>query len=54
MRRTEAWVTVVITGAVAGLLLYPAALLDAIVVLFVPWQAAVAAAIAYVLTWREA
>jgi hypothetical protein len=53
MRRTEAWVTVVITGAVAGLLLYPAASLDAIVVLFVPWQASVAAAIAYVLTWRD-
>lgn len=53
MRRTEAWVMVVITGAVAGLLLYPAAFLDAVVVLFVPWQAAVAAAIAYVLTWRD-
>jgi hypothetical protein len=53
MRRTEAWVMVVITGAVAGLLLYPAASLDAIAVLFVPWQAAVAAAIAYVLTWRD-
>jgi hypothetical protein len=52
MRRTEAWVMVVITGAVAGLLLYPAASLDAIAVLFVPWQAAVGAAIAYVLTWR--
>jgi len=53
MRRTEAWATVVITGAVAGLLLYPAATFDAIALLFVPWQGAVAAAIAYVLTWRD-
>lgn len=51
IRRKEAWVLVVLVGAGFGLLLYPAALLDAIVVLFVPWQAAVAAAIAYGLTW---
>jgi hypothetical protein len=50
IRRTEAWVPVVLTGAVLGLLLYPAALFDSIVVLFVPWQAAVAAVIAYGLT----
>jgi hypothetical protein len=37
-------------GALAGLMLYPAALLDTIVLLFVPWQAAVGAAIAYGLT----
>lgn len=54
IRRTEAWVLIVITGAVAGLLLYPAAFLDAIVVLFVPWQAAVAGAVAYGLTWPGA
>jgi hypothetical protein len=34
-------------------LLYPAALLDAIILLFVPWQAAVAAAIAFGLTWQS-
>jgi hypothetical protein len=50
IRRTEAWVPVVLAGAAFGLLLYPAALLDSIVVLFVPWQAAVAAVIAYGLT----
>ncbi len=50
IRRTEAWVPVVLAGATLGLLLYPAALLDSIVVLFVPWQAAVAAVIAYGLT----
>ena len=44
---------VVIVGAIAGLLLYPAALLDAVVLLFVPWQAAVAAAIAFGLTWQN-
>jgi hypothetical protein len=50
IRRTEAWMLIVLVGAGLGLLLYPAALLDAIVVLFVPWQAAVAGAIAYGLT----
>jgi hypothetical protein len=50
IRRTETWVPVVLAGAAFGLLLYPAALLDSIVVLFVPWQAAVAAVIAYGLT----
>ena len=53
IRRPEAWMPVVIVGAIAGLLLYPAALLDAIVLLFVPWQAAVAAAIAFGLTWQN-
>jgi hypothetical protein len=33
-----------------GLLLYPAARLDQIMLLFVPWQAAVAACIGYGLT----
>jgi hypothetical protein len=54
IRRPEAWMPVVVVGAIAGLLLYPAALLDAIVLLFVPWQAAVAAAIAFALTWQSA
>lgn len=53
MRRPEAWMLVVLVGALAGLLLYPAARLDAIIVLFVPWQCAVAVAIAFVLTWRH-
>jgi hypothetical protein len=54
LRRPEAWGLVVVTGALFGLLLYPAASLDAIVLLFVPWQAAVAAAIAYGLTRPKA
>jgi hypothetical protein len=53
IRRPEAWMLVVLTGAVVGLLLYPAALFDAIILLFVPWQAAVAAVIAFGLTWRD-
>lgn len=54
IRRTEAWMLIVVVGALAGLLLYPAALLDAIIVLFVPWQSAVAASIAFGLTWPKA
>lgn len=50
IRRAIAWGPVVAVGTLLGLLLYPAASLDAIVLLFVPWQAAVAAAIAYGLT----
>jgi hypothetical protein len=50
IRRPEAWGLIVVTGALFGLLLYPAASLDAIMLLFVPWQAAVAASIAYGLT----
>jgi hypothetical protein len=53
IRRPEAWMLIVVVGAIAGLLLYSAALLDAIILLFVPWQVAVAAAIAYGLTSRE-
>ena len=47
IRRTEAWALIVGVGALFGLLLYPAALLDTTILLFVPWQAAVAAAVAY-------
>jgi hypothetical protein len=54
IRRTEAWALIVGTGALFGLLLYPAALLDAVILLFVPWQAAVAASIAYGLTGPKA
>jgi hypothetical protein len=50
IRRLEAWGPIVAVGMLFGLLLYPAANLDAIILLFVPWQAAVAAAIAYGLT----
>jgi len=50
IRRAEAWVPIVAIGALFGLLLYPAARFDAIALLFVPWQAAVAAAIANALT----
>ncbi|MGA7371722.1 MAG: hypothetical protein WBW37_03695 [Methyloceanibacter sp.] len=53
IRRPEAWMLIVLTGAIAGLLLYPAAFLDTIVLLFVPWQAAVAAAIGFGLSWRN-
>jgi hypothetical protein len=50
IRRFEAWGPIVVVGALLGPLLYPAASLDAVILLFVPWQAAVAAAIAYGLT----
>jgi hypothetical protein len=49
IRRPQAWGLIVAAGALCGLLLYPAALVDLIMLLFVPWQAAVAAAIAYAL-----
>jgi hypothetical protein len=54
LRRPEAWGLIVIAGTLFGLLLYPAALVDFIALLFVPWQAAVLAAIAYGLTWPKA
>ena len=50
IRRPEAWGLIVGAGMLFGLLLYPAAILDQIALLFVPWQAAVAASIAYSLT----
>jgi hypothetical protein len=50
IRRPEAWGLIVVTGALFGLLLYPAANFDVIALLLVPWQAAVAAAIAFGLT----
>lgn len=53
IRRPEAWMLIVMVGAIAGLLLYPAALLDSIILIFVPWQAAVAAAIAFGLNLRN-
>jgi len=53
IRRSEAWMLIVMVGAIAGLLLYPATLLDSIILMFVPWQAAVAAAIGFGLTLRS-
>jgi hypothetical protein len=53
IRRPQAWSMIVIVGAILGLLLYPAALIDVIAILFVPWQAAVAAAVGYGITWTE-
>jgi hypothetical protein len=52
IRRPEAWCVIVGVGTLLGLLLYPAARLDQIVILFVPWQAAVAASIAYAISRR--
>lgn len=50
IRRAKAWIPIVATGALFGLLLYPAAHWNAIALLFVPWQAAVAGLIAHALT----
>jgi hypothetical protein len=47
IRRPKSWILIVIVGAGLGPLLYPAVDLDALAVLFVPWQAIVAATIAY-------
>jgi hypothetical protein len=52
IRHSEAWGLIVGVGALFGLLLYPAASLDLIALLFVPWQAAVAACIGHGLTRR--
>ena len=49
IRRPQAWGLIVALGALFGLLLYPAALADLIMLLFVPWQAAVLASIAHAL-----
>src|SRR5262245_5788733 len=54
IRRARAWMPIVVTGALFGLLLYPAAHLDAVALLFVPWQAAIAAVIALALTRHTA
>jgi hypothetical protein len=53
IRRPEAWMLIVVVGAMFGVLLYSAAVLDAVMILFIPWQIAVATAIAYGLTARE-
>ena len=50
IRQPKSWILIVVVGSVLGVLLVPAAEYDALVLLFVPWQALVAAAIAYGLT----
>jgi hypothetical protein len=50
IRRAKAWGLIVAAGAVFGVLLYPATHLDVLTLLFVPWQAAVAGAMAYGMT----
>jgi hypothetical protein len=54
IRRSKAWGLIVVAGALLGLLLYPAADFDVLMLLFVPWQAGVAAALAYGMTLRRA
>ena len=53
-RRARSWIPIVVTGALFGLLLYPAARFDVIALLFVPWQAAIAAVITPALTRHTA
>ena len=50
IRRMQSALPIVATGTVLGLLLHPAADLDVLPLLLVPWQTLVAAAIAYALT----
>ena len=50
IRQPENWVRIVVVGTLLGVLLYPAAELNALFLLFVPWQALVATAIALGLT----
>lgn len=52
IRRWENWTLVVLAGAVAGVMLYPAAVLRLPFVIFVPWQGLVAASIGLGLTRR--
>jgi hypothetical protein len=54
IRKAKAWIPIVVTGALLGLLLYPAARFDEIALLFVPWQAAIASVIALALTRHAA
>ena len=54
IRRMQPALPIVATGTVLGLLLYPAADLDILPLLLIPWQALVATAIAYALTLPKA
>jgi len=47
IRQPKSWILIVVVGAVLGVLLYPAAEHNALILLFVPWQALVAATIGY-------
>jgi hypothetical protein len=47
IRQPKSWILIVAVGTALGILLYPAAENEALVLLFVPWQALVTAAIAY-------
>ena len=50
IRRPKNWILIVVVGAASGFLLYPATDYDALIILFVPWQALVAATTAFCLT----
>jgi len=50
IRRPKSWIVTVAVGTALGVLLYPAADLGALWLLFVPWQALVAASIGFGLT----
>jgi hypothetical protein len=52
IRQPRNWALIVLAGAAAGVMLYPAAMLRMPYVLFVPWQALVAASIGFGLTRR--
>ena len=52
IRQRRNWALIVLAGAAAGVMLYPAAMLRMPYVLFVPWQALVAASIGFGLTRR--
>jgi len=47
IRQPKSWILIVAVGTALGILLFPAAENEALVLLFVPWQALVTAAIAY-------
>jgi hypothetical protein len=52
IRQPRNWALIVLAGAAAGVMLYPAAMLGMPYLLFVPWQALVAASIGFGLTRR--
>jgi hypothetical protein len=54
IRRPTAWALIVLVGALFGLMIYPASWFDTVAAMFVPWQAAIAASIAYGLTAKQA
>lgn len=54
IRQPAAWGLIVLTGALFGLAIYPASWFDTVAAMYVPWQAAVAASLAYGLTAKQA